>query len=114
MKEEKTRQNKAAHPTADPSNESTHHHAALIASGAGVRTLNAKLHSRMTYARVIQVACRIAVCSMLVFAVLFWSLTPFAQHAIDRTIRFWIIWGLIESVLLGTCIGAFVVALRRK
>jgi hypothetical protein len=36
------------------------------------------------------------------------------QHSFDRTLRFWLVWGMIEAVLLAACIGALVVAARRK
>ena len=68
----------------------------------------------MTYARAIQVACRVVVCGALTLLVLLWSLSAFAQHDFDRTTRFWIVWGLIEGVLLVACIGSIVLATRRK
>ena len=68
----------------------------------------------MTYARVIQVLCRVAVSCTLTVIVLLWSLSPFALHSFDRTTRFWIVWGLVEAVLLVACIGLIVLVSRRK
>jgi len=75
---------------------------------------DALLRSRMTYAGVIQVACRIAVSGLLAFTFFLWCLVPFMLHDSDRTLRFWIEWGLVVAVLLAVGIGLLVLVLRRK
>jgi len=52
----------------------------------------------------------IGVSLMLFLIVLFWTLLPLMQHAIDRTAGFWIFWGMVEAALLTFVIAVF----RRK
>jgi hypothetical protein len=36
---------------------------------------------------------------------LFWSISWGAQHAIDRTLGFWMVWALVELLLVGVLYG---------
>jgi len=39
--------------------------------------------------------------------VLLWTLLPFAQHEVDRTLGFWIWWGMIELVWIAAVVGIY-------
>ncbi|MDI1250005.1 MAG: hypothetical protein PSV13_14175 [Lacunisphaera sp.] len=45
--------------------------------------------------------CRFVVAAMALLFLLFWPMSPLAQHAIDRHAAFWIFWALIEALTLG-------------
>jgi hypothetical protein len=49
------------------------------------------------------------VSAVLFGIVLLWTLLPFAQHAVDRTLGFWLRWGIIEIASI-----AFVILVYRK
>jgi hypothetical protein len=51
--------------------------------------------------------CRFIVGTLAVILLLFWSLSPLMQHAIDRHAGFWISWIVIETVLIATSIVSF-------
>jgi hypothetical protein len=51
--------------------------------------------------------CRFIVGVLAAIFLLFWSLSPLAQHAIDRHIGFWCLWALGEVVLILTTIASF-------
>jgi hypothetical protein len=47
--------------------------------------------------------------ALLGLIVLLWTLLPLAQHAIDRTVSFWLFWGMVELALV-----TFAIAVLRK
>ncbi len=49
------------------------------------------------------------VAGALLLILLLWTLLPLAQHAVDRTVGFWVFYGLIELALIG-----FIFAVYRK
>jgi hypothetical protein len=51
--------------------------------------------------------CRIIVGLLSTIFLLFWSMSPFAQHSIDRTAAFWCFWAMGEVMLLATVVASF-------
>lgn len=45
--------------------------------------------------------CRFLVAAMALLFLSFWSMSPLAQHSIDRHAAFWIFWALIEALTIG-------------
>jgi hypothetical protein len=68
----------------------------------------------MTFSKAMRVVGRVLVRVILSFILLFWSLNPLMQHAIDRTEAFWIVWALIEVILVLVWIRSFMVSSPRK
>ena len=52
--------------------------------------------------------CRFVVGTVAAVFLLFWSLSPLMQHAIDRHIGFWLMWAVLEAVLIATMIASFI------
>ena len=51
--------------------------------------------------------CRFIVGALAAVFLLFWSLSPMAQHAIDRSAGFWCFWAIIEVLLFATLVASF-------
>ena len=51
--------------------------------------------------------CRFIVGAFAAVFLLFWSLSPMAQHAIDRSAGFWCFWAIIEVLLFATLVASF-------
>ena len=48
-----------------------------------------------------------------VIALLPWAVFPLMQHAIDRTPKFWIVWGVVGLFIIGWII-LYTISFRRK
>ena len=57
--------------------------------------------------RAFRKAVRITVGVLAVFMLLFWSLTPLAQHEIDRSLGFWLGWSVVEVILALISVASF-------
>ena len=51
--------------------------------------------------------CRFIVGSLAGVFLLFWSLSPMAQHAIDRSAGYWCFWAIIELLLFASLVASF-------
>ena len=49
--------------------------------------------------------CRFPLRIIVVYLLFIWSASFLAQHSIDRTIGFWIVWTVVESILIAVLIG---------
>jgi hypothetical protein len=61
----------------------------------------------MSISQGIRKACRIAVGSLWAFLSIVWSLSPLAQHAVDRHIGFWMLWGFYGILLCLWAVSLF-------
>ena len=61
----------------------------------------------MTALKFFQKASWIIIGTIAVFVLLFWSLMPLMQHAIDRTSGFWLFWSAIEIALIAIAVVSF-------
>jgi hypothetical protein len=52
--------------------------------------------------------CRFVVGLFSIFLFLFWIVSPLAQHAIDRTGKFWLTWSIVLSIFVFSAVMSFV------
>ncbi len=45
--------------------------------------------------------CRYVVAALALLGLFLWSLSPLAQHEIDRHAFFWTLWAVVEALILG-------------